>query len=435
MRAILMSLASLLSATFLVQASNKAITTMIGVSIAERGGSQSDVALIAASYSIGFLVGCILSPSIVPRIGLIRAFTAATALLTVTIIALDLFDAVTAWALLRLLMGASLAAVLAVADTWINDRTPNDRRGRVIAVYSIVAGLAAITSQLVFLTLDAQTDGFVLLFAIAMNIAVVMVAITSAKAPEVKREPRKSLLAFTSTSMTANVAVFTHGFMVTAIISIFPFYGTDHGVSENIIALALATLYLGRLVFQWPLGTISDRFDRSSVLAGMSLFLALVTLLILVTTQEFEGRNITGAAGTPKQVFTFVVTFMIGGALLPMYSIASALAFDRAEGRPMINISTTLLILNAAGAVAGPFTVMFASNVFGDYGLWVCILIASSITAATALLRRIAVGRPEAHTPAIVDVPTSSVEMARAAAELTEEGTQERARQEASRSN
>jgi predicted MFS family arabinose efflux permease len=101
MRAILMSLASLMGATFLVQASNKAITTLIGVTIAERDGTQSDVALIAACYSIGFLVGCILSPSMVPRIGLIRAFTAAAALLTISIIALDLFDSVSARALLR----------------------------------------------------------------------------------------------------------------------------------------------------------------------------------------------------------------------------------------------------------------------------------------------------------------------------------------------
>lgn len=429
MRAILMSLASLMGATFLVQASNKAITTMIGVSIAERGGSQSDVALIAACYSIGFLVGCILSSSMVLRIGLIRAFTAAAALLTISIIALDLFDAVSAWALLRLLMGASLAAVLAVADSWINDRTPNDRRGRVIAVYSIVAGLAAFTSQLVFLTLDAQTDGFVLVFAIAMNIAVVMVAITSAKAPEVKPEPRKPLLALTSTSLTANVAAFTHGFMVTAIISIFPFYATDHGVSENIIALALATVYLGRLLFQWPLGTISDRFDRRSVLAVMSIVVASAMLLVLLAAQEFEGRNISGAAGTPMQVIAFALAFVLGGALLPMYSIASALAFDRAKGRPMINISTTLLILNATGAVAGPFTVMLTTNILGGYALGAWILIACSITAATAILRRIVVGRPEAHTPAIVDVPTSSMQMAQAAAELTKQESGESARQ------
>ena len=61
MRTLLTSLSPVMGATFFVQGSNAAITTMIALLIAGSGGSQSDVALIAACYSLGFLAGCFLA--------------------------------------------------------------------------------------------------------------------------------------------------------------------------------------------------------------------------------------------------------------------------------------------------------------------------------------------------------------------------------------
>jgi hypothetical protein len=59
----LTELSPLMLASFLVQASNAAITTMIAIVIARQpGGEQSDVSLIAASYALGFMLGCFLVP-------------------------------------------------------------------------------------------------------------------------------------------------------------------------------------------------------------------------------------------------------------------------------------------------------------------------------------------------------------------------------------
>jgi hypothetical protein len=52
-----------MAASFLVHASNAAITTMIAIVVAQRGGEQSDVSLIAACYVLGFMLGCFVAPS------------------------------------------------------------------------------------------------------------------------------------------------------------------------------------------------------------------------------------------------------------------------------------------------------------------------------------------------------------------------------------
>ena len=76
---VITSLFSLMTASFFVHASNSAITTLLAINVAISGGDQSDVAMIAASYSAGFLVGCFITPPHIRVIGLVRAFAAAAA--------------------------------------------------------------------------------------------------------------------------------------------------------------------------------------------------------------------------------------------------------------------------------------------------------------------------------------------------------------------
>jgi MFS family permease len=348
------------------------------------------------------------------RVGLIRGFVAAAATLTITIVTIDLSDGVGLWAFLRFMMGASMAAVLAISDAWINDTTPNEQRGAVIAVYSIVLGLASLASQMVFLFLSAGED-FVLVFAITMNLSVVLVALTSAAAPDVKQESRKTLRALTSVSTTANVAAFTSGFMTASVISIVPFYLTDHGVPGKLVAMVLATLYLGRLLFQWPIGRISDRLSRRSVVAGLSFGIAL-SMTVALVIGEGEGRVLTGGAGMPMQTLAFLITLLLGGMLFPLYSVASALAFDRAEGRSMIDISTTLLAVYSIGSIAGPLVVMLLSEAVADASLLVCVIVASGATILVSVIRKFTAEEPEQQTPVFAIEPQSSVEMLQAAA-------------------
>jgi MFS family permease len=413
----------LLTATFFVQASNAAITTMIAIVIAEAGGSQGDVALIAILYSVGFMVGCFVSPAQIQRLGYIRAFTSATAILTVTVIALDMVDGIGAWAFLRFSMGTAMAAVLAIADGWINSRTPNERRGRVIAIYSIVLSLASVLSQFMFLFQDAGSEDFVLYLAIAMNIAVVLVAITSAAAPDSQMKTRKSWRVWSNTSVTASVGAFSSGFMTTAYVSILPFYLTKSGVVEDFVAIAMIVTFSGRLLFQWPVGQISDRIGRRSVLIGLSACIAVLSVLAIMFARG-EGRIIGGDEGALLQGVGLLVLLCLGGLMWPIYSVSSSLAFDRAEAGSLVDVSTTLLVINTIGSIAGPLTVMSVMGLMGYRALAATILMASVLTASVAFIRARMVEVITEPKASSIPVPVSSIEMVQVAAEVAEEEIQ-----------
>ena len=420
MRKKLGELSPLLAASFLVQASNAAITTMIAIVIAQRGGEQSEVSLIAACYALGFMLGCFVTPSQVFRVGLIRAYAAAAAVVTMAIVGLDLLEGSIQWAFLRFMMGASIAAVLAISDTWMNSNTPDDLRGRVIATYSIVMGVGSLASQMIFLVVDAETDDLVLMFAVVMNFAVVLVALTSSSPPVIERPPKRQFRILTITSNTASIAAFVSGFAIVSVISILPFYLTEHGVAGELVALSLATLYLGRLIFQWPIGALSDRLDRRTMLVTLSAMVAALMVLIILVGRK-DGEAISGALGPLMQAGTFLVSLLLGGLLFPIYSVASSLAFDRAEGKSLIDISTSLLVIYSLGSIAGPFTIMAVSEIIEGPALPISILVACALIIGTGLFRKVSGVEPPEHGPSTVITPESSVEMVQAAAAVIEE--------------
>jgi MFS family permease len=413
-------LSPLMLASFLVQASNAAITTMIAIVIAQRGGEQSDVSLIAACYALGFVFGCFAAPSQIFRVGLIRAYAAAAAVVTMTIVGMELLEGTVLWAFLRFMMGASIAAVLAISDTWMNSNTPSDLRGRVIATYSIVLGVGSLASQMIFLVVDAGTDDLVLMFAVVMNCAVVLVSLTSSSPPRIEPPLKKQFRMLTITSRTASVAVFASGFATVSIISIVPFYLTEHGLAGELVAMTLATLYLGRLIFQWPVGSLSDRLDRRTVLVSLSAIVA-VLMVLMILAGPGDGKALSGSLGPLIQGGAFLITLLLGGMLFPIYSVASSLAFDRAEGRSMIDISTSLLVIYSIGSIAGPFTVAAISEIIEGPALPICVLVSCALIIGTGLFRKVSRVVPTEHVPSTTITPESSIEMVQAAAAVVEE--------------
>ena len=99
------------------------------------------------------------------------------------------------------------------------------------------------------------------------------------------------------------------------------------------------------------------------LIALAAVVAALAVLGILVGTRD--GQAFSGELGLLMQAWAFLTTLLLGGALFPLYSVASALAFDRAEGKSMIDISTTLLVIYSLGSIAGPFTIMTVSEITG----------------------------------------------------------------------
>jgi len=417
MRSIVASLAALMSASLFVQFSNSAMSTLIPLRLAAAGQSESDVGIIAAAFSAGFALGCFAAPKPILRVGFIRGFAAAAAVCTVAAIMLDLTGNVDknviVWSLLRFTMGAAIAATFAISDAWINERSPNEIRGRVIAIYSILISIASIASQLVFFLVDVAFDGFYSALAIMFNISVVIICMMNAPVPRVESSSSGGMLKLKIISATGLAAAFTSGFIAMSIITIIPFYLAAKGVTSELIALSVIFIFVGRLIFQWPIGWLSDRFDRRAVLVALAVAITALFLALLVIGPT-EGKAISGMLGLPYLYLTFGILLLLGGFSFPIYSVGLSLAFDRSKGRSKMHVATTMLFFNSVGSVAGPLTVAGGVIFFGDNSLSASAMVVSIALLIFTIVRMLMVPAPINQVTAISDPPVSSFALSEA---------------------
>jgi MFS family permease len=95
----------------------------------------------------------------------------------------------------------------------------------------------------------------------------------------------------------------------------------------------------GALV-QWPVGRLSDRFDRRKV------------LLVLLTGAAMTGVALWLVAASGPLLLIF--GFLFGALALPGYSLAAAHAYDKTPASDTVATAATVLLVNGTGAAIGP---------------------------------------------------------------------------------
>jgi MFS family permease len=99
---------------------------------------------------------------------------------------------------------------------------------------------------------------------------------------------------------------------------------------------------LAAVITQWPLGRLSDRMDRRTVI-GMVCLLGTVVAALLAAMAEHLSRPLFLALAA-----------IFGGLALTLYSLAISHVNDLLEPEQMVDSSSALILLNGLGSVAGP---------------------------------------------------------------------------------
>ncbi|MEQ9314522.1 MAG: hypothetical protein RLN72_01645, partial [Henriciella sp.] len=101
---------AIVSALTLLQGAAAALSVMIALSLQASGASNAALGLVASFFAGGFLLGAILSPAQISRIGHIRSFAFFAALAVIASLSFTLGVNILGWAFVQAVIGASTAA-------------------------------------------------------------------------------------------------------------------------------------------------------------------------------------------------------------------------------------------------------------------------------------------------------------------------------------
>lgn len=324
----------------LVMVGNGLNGSLLGVRSEAAGFGLGVTGVIMAAYFAGFMVGTIYAESALRTVGHIRVFAALASMASTVVLVQAISVQPLTWGITRFLFGACTAGLYVVVESWLNDLATNATRGRILSVYMIVTMGGVAVGQLLLTVED--TSGFTLFIIVSVLVSLSLVPITlsASSAPPIATPEPIGLRALAPRIPTGLISSFFSGAGAGALIGMGAVYAALVGMSTTQISLFLAAPMIGAIVFQWPIGWLSDKLPRRGVLFGVAVAAAVTPLLALAVPVE--------------SAIATLAMFLMGGAMFPFYSLTVAYSNDWLKAEEILGASGTLVRVNGTGAIVGP---------------------------------------------------------------------------------
>lgn len=352
----LFSISSLLFGIGLVLMGLALLGTALGLRAVQEGYEDSTTGMIMASYFAGFIIGSYLCPGLIRRIGPIRGYAALAAIGSVCAFLHALLVFPLAWGALRCVTGVCLVGLYMAVESWLNGMAPNARRGQIFAVYMMVTlGAHALGQFLLLLDPGAQIAAFGIAAAF-FSLGLVPVALTRLPQPAPVEAPAVHLGEILASAPLSLAGALVAGLVTSAFWGLGAVFASRIGLEAPQVVAFMVMLVAGGVLLQWPIGRLSDRYDRRRVLVAVAALAALASLVAALTHGLGRGWLYTSA-------------FEVGGLIFTLYALSAAYLNDRIHSRAALDASRGILLVFGVGAFAGPMIAGLCMQLLGPSGL------------------------------------------------------------------
>ena len=304
-----------------------------------QGYDETAIGINAAMTPLGILLASPLVPRAAQRFG---AWQVAVACLFINAGLLLLIGSTQhygAYLALRFLLGVADCGVFVISETWINQLAPRAVRGRIVGLYATALSTGFAAGPLILS--GTGVEGFAP-FAIAALLCAAAVPVVLAirrLTPDVTREAAASPWTFLRLAPTLLLAVAVFALWDAALLSLFPLFGLDYGLTASFITLAIAVSVLGNTFLQIPIGWIADKTSRRGVLIVSAIFAAGGAALLPALTE--------------KASLLLIVLFFWGSAAGGLYTMAMAELGDRFSGAQLVAGNAAFAVAFGLGGLIG----------------------------------------------------------------------------------
>lgn len=352
----------LFSALALLMLGNGLLGTLLGVRAEFEGFATATTGIIMASYYVGFLAGSQLSAIYVGRVGHVRVFAALASLASTVALLHSIAVIPWFWSILRLVTGFCLAGLYVVAESWLNELGSNETRGRLLSMYMVTLMVGLALAQLLLGIADPLGVRLFVLSSVLVSFAVIPVTLSIGTAPTFDLAPRMSFRAIWKEAPAGLMGGLAAGMAAGALLGMGAVYAVRVGLTPARLGIFMAAMLLGSVVFQWPIGHISDLVPRRRWMLVVTTMAAVVAFF--TAEMPVDGWQI------------YASVFVLGGLSFPLYSLSLSHVNDLLPAGQAAAASAVFVFVSGVGAISGPLIASYAIDTFGPRGLfWVVGLI------------------------------------------------------------
>lgn len=348
---------------------------LVALRLHEAGASSLEIGVISALPAAGMILSAFLVTPLSRRFSGRTLYLACFALCAASVAALQLpTDSLTVLSLSRLILGVAMGVAVILGESWVNELCDERKRGQVVALYAACfTGFQLLGPALIGL-LGAASPWPALLVAAANLLA--LAAIWQSLPEELSEHDARSstgfsVIGFIRVAPALCTGVLFFAFFDSVVLSLFPVYASGHGYAVGIAAFMVTIILLGDMLFQVPLGWLSDRWIRTR----LHLCCGLLALGI--------GGALPWLIQVPLLLWPALI--VLGAVAGGVYTLALVLIGERFSGQELVTANASVGLLWGVGSLVGPLSSGLLMDL-GPNGLPLALSLAAALFVTTAVV-------------------------------------------------
>jgi len=222
-----------------------------------------------------------------------------------------------------------------------------------------------------------------ILISVITSVALVPILLTKKKPPTFKKIKAMSLKEVYIASPFGMVSSFFYGTIQSALFTLLAVYAASMNFSIFHISLVTFLLAISGAISQWPIGKISDSFDRRKVIIYSTFAAAFFALCAILTSRQMY---LPGDLATNKTWF-YISLILFSVCSLPMFSLILAHTNDFIPKEKFVAAGASLQFTFGMGAMGGPFLCSIFMNIVGLNGFFIFLIFFHVLIGAFGIYR------------------------------------------------
>ena len=357
--------------------------SLLGVRAVREEFSLTSTGFMMSGYFVGYFIGAATIPKFISRVGHIRVFAAFASLASLVILVHSILISPFIWFILRVLTGVSMVCIYTVAESWLNDRSSNKNRGSVLSIYMVILyGAMGVGMFLLNLSKPENFQPFILVSVIT-SAALIPILLTKKKPPNFKKIKAMTLKDLYEASPFGMVSSLFYGTIQSALFTMLAVYATSMNFTILEISIVTFLLAISGAIAQFPIGKISDIYDRRKVIVFSTFGAAIFCILSIFVSRQMYLPD--GLATSKTWFYIFFILFSF--CSLPMFSLILAHTNDYISKDKFVAAGAGLQFTFGLGAMSGPFLCAIFMDLVGSNGFFIFLFIFHSIIGIFGIYR------------------------------------------------
>jgi MFS family permease len=276
-----------------------------------------------------------------------------------------------------------MVCIYTVAESWLNDRSSNKNRGSVLSIYMVILyGAMGIGMFLLNFSSPKNFQPFILISVIT-SLALIPILLTKKKPPTFKKIKAMNLKEVYDASPFGMVSSLFYGTIQSALFTLLAVYAASMNFTIFEISLVTFLLAVSGAISQFPIGKLSDLYDRRKVIVYSTFAASIFALLTLLVSRQIY---LPGELATSKTWF-YIFLILFSFCSLPMFSLILAHTNDYIPKEKFVAAGAGLQFTFGLGAMSGPFLCSIFMNFVGSNGFFVFLFFFHGLIGLFGLYR------------------------------------------------